>query len=127
MSFAPPGFFYAATPARVLFGQGRSNALGAELDHFGVSRVLVACTKRGQERYRPVIVALGGRRASVFAQAQPHCPEPIAGAALDAFAAAGADGVATIGGGSTIGLGKVIAARRKVLSSRSRLRFLDPR
>jgi maleylacetate reductase len=114
MSLASPGFLYAAAPARVQFGQGRSKALGAELDHLGVSRVLAACTRGGEGRYSSVIAALGARRAGVFAQAQPHCPEAVAEAALDAFVTARADGVVTIGGGSTIGLGKVIAARRKV-------------
>jgi maleylacetate reductase len=114
MSLAVPGFLYSAAPARVLFGQGRSKMLHAELGHLGVTRVLVACTSSGEARYREVIAALGASCASVFAQAQPHCPEPVAEAALDAFAAWGADGVVTIGGGSTIGLGKVIAARRQV-------------
>lgn len=113
MSLAAPGFLYAAAAARVQFGQGRSKTLGAELDHLGVSRVLVACTRSGEGRYRDVIAALGVRCAGVFAQAEPHCPEPVAEAALAAFVAAGADGVVTIGGGSTIGLGKVIAARRR--------------
>jgi alcohol dehydrogenase class IV len=114
MSLAAPGFIYAAAPARVLFGQGRSHELCAELDHIGVSRVIVACTRSGEARYRTVIEALGGRCAGVFAEAQPHCPEAVANAALDVFTAARADGVVTIGGGSTIGLGKVIAARRRV-------------
>jgi maleylacetate reductase len=114
MSLATPSFLYAAAPARVLFGQGRSKTLGVELDHLNVSRVLVVCTRSGEERYREVIAPFGARCAGVFAKAQPHCPEPIAEAALDAFAAARADGIVTIGGGSTIGLGKVIAARRKV-------------
>ena len=112
-SLAIPGFLYAAAPARVLLGQGRSKELGAELDHLGVTRVLVACTRSGAARYGSVIDALGPRCAGVFAQAEPHCPEPVAEAAIAFFAAARADGVVTIGGGSTIGLGKVIAARRK--------------
>src|SRR5580692_1958308 len=76
MSLAVPGFLYSAAPARVLFGQGRSKMLHAELGHLGVTRVLVACTSSGEARYREVIAALGASCASVFAQAQPHCRNP---------------------------------------------------
>jgi maleylacetate reductase len=112
-SFAHPGFLYSAAPARVVFGQGRIGELGSELDRLGVSRVLVACTASGEGRYHRVIDALGSRLAGVFARAEPHCPENIALAAIDAYTSRGADGVVTIGGGSTIGLGKVIASRCK--------------
>jgi maleylacetate reductase len=111
MSLATPGFIYAAAPARVLFGQGRVRQLASELDQLAVNRVLFACTPGGEARYRPVIDALGSRCARVFAQAQPHCPENIALAAVEEFVGSGADAVVTIGGGSTIGVGKVIAAR----------------
>jgi alcohol dehydrogenase class IV len=114
MSLAVPGFIYAAAPARVLFGQGRIRELPSELDQLGIERVLFACSKNGEARYRSVIDALGSRCARVFAEAQPHCPEEVALAALEAFKNSQADGVVTLGGGSTIGLGKVIAARCKV-------------
>lgn len=112
-SSAFASFTYTAAPARILFGAGRAIELRDELDQLGVKRVLVACTQSGARRYRPVIEALGARCAGVFANAQPHCPEDTARAALDQFKANGADAVVTIGGGSTIGLGKVIAARSK--------------
>jgi len=114
MDRAISGFTFAAAPARVMFGQGRARGLAAEFERLGVARVLVVCTESGAARYRPIIDALGTRCVGVFACAQPHCPEPVALAALAEFAASGADAVVTIGGGSTIGLGKVIAARCKV-------------
>jgi maleylacetate reductase len=114
MDRATPGFIYGAAPARVVFGTGRVHALADELERLGAGRALVACTGGGATRYRAIIDALGPRCVRVFARAEPHCPEPIALAALAEFAARGADAVVTIGGGSTIGLGKVIAARRKV-------------
>jgi maleylacetate reductase len=107
-------FAYTAAPARVIFGPGRANEVGNELDRLGAERVLFACTRSGAERYRSIIEGLSDRCAGVFDGAQPHCPENVALSALDLFQESGASAVVTIGGGSTIGLGKVIAARRKV-------------
>jgi maleylacetate reductase len=109
-------FIYAAAPARVLFGAGRVRQLSAELDRPGAARALLACTRSGKERYRSVIDALGPRCVHVFDNAQPHCPEDVADAALAAFDTTAADAVVTIGGGSTIGLGKVIASCRRAPS-----------
>lgn len=108
------GFAYTTAPARVLFGPGRVKDLAAELDQLGHKRVMVASTRNGAARYRSVIDSLSGRCVAVFGDAQPHCPEEVALAALEQFKSSRADAVVTIGGGSTIGLGKVIAARCKV-------------
>jgi maleylacetate reductase len=106
-----PRFVHASPAARVVFGVGRVRELASELDQLGIERVLFACTPGGRNRYSAVIDSLGARCATVFAGAEPHCPEPVAAAAAAAFEESGADGVVTIGGGSTIGLGKFIAAR----------------
>jgi maleylacetate reductase len=103
-------FVHTASAARVLLGAGRVGELASELDRLGVDRVLFVCTASGRTRYAAIIDRLGARCAAVFAGAEPHCPEPVAKAALAAFEASGADGVVTVGGGSTIGLGKFIAA-----------------
>ncbi|MCG8505537.1 MAG: maleylacetate reductase [Sphingomonadales bacterium] len=103
-------FVYDAVPARVLFGPGRAGDVAAELARENAGRVLVACTANGQRRYRDQIDALGDLCIGVFAGAEPHCPEPVAQAALAQFKESGADAVLTIGGGSTIGIGKYIAA-----------------
>jgi maleylacetate reductase len=110
---SPPGprFIHASPAARVVFGLGRVGELASELDQLGVERVLFACTPGGRDRYSAVVDSLGPRCAAVFARAEPHCPEPVATAAVAAFEESGADGVVTVGGGSTIGLGKFIAAR----------------
>lgn len=107
-------FTYTAPPARVLFGPGRVNDLAEEIDRLGVARVMVAATPNGATRYKSIVGSLSERCAGVFSNAQPHCPEDVALAAVDNFKISGADAVVTIGGGSTIGLGKVIAARCKV-------------
>ncbi len=104
-------FVYTTLPARVVFGAGRIASLGAELDRLQAKRTLFVCTASGERRYAAIVEALGARRAGVFAKAEPHCPEPIATAALEAFTRADADSVVAVGGGSTIGLGKYIAAR----------------
>jgi alcohol dehydrogenase class IV len=113
MSAAALDFVYASPPARVLLGPDQARKIDAELDLLGLKRVLFVCSPSGEGRYAPIIDTVGSRCAGVFAQAEPHCPERVAAAALDAFDAARSDGVLAVGGGSTIGLGKYIAARRK--------------
>jgi maleylacetate reductase len=103
-------FVHSALQVRAVFGAGRTRQLGQELDLLKVDRVLLICTPRGPQRYAPIVDALGSRLAGIFAKAEPHCPEPVAVAALKAMAEVQADGVVTVGGGSTIGLGKYIAA-----------------
>lgn len=104
-------FVHAALPARVVFGAGRVDRLGEELERLGASRVLFVSTPRGRTRYAAIVDGLGPRCAGVFAEAEPHCPAPVAEAALAMFTRLGADGVVTVGGGSTTGLGKFIAAK----------------
>lgn len=107
----PLEFGYTALAAHVVFGPGRVDRLSAELDALQVGRALMVCTARGAQRYGAILDALGRRCAGVFAGAEPHCPEPVASAALAKLHAVEADGIVTVGGGSTIGLGKYIAAK----------------
>jgi alcohol dehydrogenase class IV len=112
MSMQPPlEFVHAALSARAIFGKGQIGRLGGELELLKISRALLICTPRGEQRYASIVDELGARSAGIFAKAEPHCPEPVAAAAVEAMAAARADGVVTVGGGSTIGLGKYIAAK----------------
>jgi alcohol dehydrogenase class IV len=104
-------FTYAALPARVVFGAGRIDRLAAELDRLTAKRTLFVCTKGGRLRYASIIDDLGAHGAGVFAEAEPHCPQPVAEAALAMFSRLDADSVVSVGGGSTIGLGKYIAAK----------------
>lgn len=99
-------FVHAALPVRVVFGAGRIDQLGAELERLGVRRALFACTPRGPQRYARIIAGLGERCVGVFDGAEPHNPEPVAEAALAAFKERDADGIVTVGGGSTVALGK---------------------
>ena len=109
-------FLFQTMPARALFGTGEIARLGDEVDRLGAKRVMIACTKGATDRLGPLTGALGGRLAGAFDAAEPHCPQPVAEAALARFSALGADAVVPFGGGSTLGLGKVIA----VLSQNAR-------
>lgn len=93
-------------PAHVRFGAGARNLLAEECDRLGVTRVLLICTPGGAERYQAVADSLGARLAATFAEAEPHCPEPVVERCRSLWRSAGADGVVTVGGGSTIALGK---------------------
>lgn len=98
-------------PVRVVFGAGAGSRLGEEVARLGAGRALICCTQGGAKRAEPLAAALGDKCAGIFADAQPHCPEPVAMAAVERFDAVGADCAIAFGGGSTIGLGKVIAVR----------------
>ena len=92
------------------FGQGRSRALGADLQRLGIARALVVATPAGESRYAGLTAALGEACAAAFFGAEPHCPEPVVERCRAAYLAARCDGVVAIGGGSTLGLGKILAA-----------------
>jgi len=104
-------FLFQIMPARAVFGVGEISRLGEEIDRLRASRVMIACTKGATGRLGPLQQALGERLAGVFDGAEPHCPQPVAEAALERFSALGADAVVPFGGGSTLGLGKVITVR----------------
>jgi maleylacetate reductase len=97
-------------PAHVRFGCGARSLLAEECDRLGVARILLVCTPSGVDRYRDVGDGLGARRAATFAEAEPHCPEPVVQRCRAQWRTSGADGVVTVGGGSTIALGKILAA-----------------
>jgi alcohol dehydrogenase class IV len=100
-------------PAHVRFGVGARELLAEECDRLGVGRVLLVCTPSGAARYRTVADALGSRLVATFAEAEPHCPEPVVERCRALWRSAGADGVVTVGGGSTIGLGKILTAEER--------------
>jgi maleylacetate reductase len=104
-------FVYQALPMRVSFGAGRYAEVSAELDHLGLTRVLVLCTAGQVGTARIVADALRGRCAGMFAGAVMHVPVEVADRACDLAAELGADGCVAVGGGSTVGLGKAIALR----------------
>ena len=104
-------FTYAVNPARIVFGAGRSAAVAEEVARLGCRRALVLSTPFQRAEAEALAARLGDLSAGVIAGAVMHTPVEVTEAALAAYAAAGADGVVSLGGGSTIGLGKAIALR----------------
>lgn len=102
-------FVYDALPARIVFGPGRLDDLGAELARLGAARALVLCTPQQRGMAEDVADRLGG--AAVFDGAAMHTPVEVTARALEALRAAGADALVAVGGGSTTGLAKALALR----------------
>jgi maleylacetate reductase len=97
-------------PARVRFAAGARAQVAEECERLGAGRVLLVCTPGGRERYREVAQALGPRCVATFAEAEPHCPEPVVERCRALWRETAADGVVAVGGGSTIALGKILTA-----------------
>ena len=102
-------FTYIGRPARVVFGAGSLQQLGAEIEALGARKALVLSTPEQRESAERVATLLGSRAAGVFDRAVMHVPIETARAAREVAARLGADCAVAIGGGSTIGLGKAIA------------------
>ncbi len=102
-------FTYIGRPARVIFGAGSLQQLGAEIDALGARKALVLSTPEQRESAERVAALLGARAAGVFDRAVMHVPIETAREARAVAAKLGADCAVAIGGGSTIGLGKAIA------------------
>ena len=102
-------FTYTAMPARVLFGAGMLQQLGAEIERLGARRALVLSTPEQAASAERVAALLGERAAGVFARAVMHVPIETAREAREEARRLGADCAVAIGGGSTTGLGKAIA------------------
>ena len=98
--------FRHSTPAfRTFCGTGALSSLAGELDHAGVTRVVVIC---GRSLSRdPAIVGrvravLAGRLAGWFDEVEEHSPVPTVHSARDLLRHTAADSVVAIGGGSAI-------------------------
>ncbi len=102
-------FTYTAHPARVVFGAGSLQQLGAEIERLGAQRALVLSTPEQAASAQRVAELLGARSAGVFAHAVMHVPIETARQAREEARRLGADCAVAIGGGSTTGLAKAIA------------------
>ena len=102
-------FTFQANPARVIFGAGCLQQLGAEVERLGSRRALVLCTPEQAASAQQVLALLGDRGAGLFARAAMHVPLETAREARAEAERLGADCAVAIGGGSTTGLGKAIA------------------
>jgi alcohol dehydrogenase class IV len=102
-------FVYIGRPARVIFGAGSLQQLGAEIEALGARKALVLSTPEQRASAERVADMLGARAAGVFDRAVMHVPIETAREAREIAARLGADCAVAIGGGSTVGLGKAIA------------------
>lgn len=101
-------FNYQANPARVIFGAGSVQQVGAEVERLGARRALVLYTPEQVVSAQQVAALLGDRAAGLFANAVMHVPIETAREAQGVARRLGADCAVAIGGGSTTGLGKAI-------------------
>lgn len=104
-------FDFKPVPSKIIFGENSALTLCEEADELGVKRIMIACTEAMVARIPTVLEKLGDKCVGIFDGAEPHCPEPVAMAALKKFQELNADVIVAIGGGSTIGIGKAITLR----------------
>lgn len=104
-------FVYMAAPARIVFSAGSSADVAEEIRRLGLSRALVLSTPQQKGDAEALAARLGQLAAGVFSEAAMHTPVEVTTTAVEAYRAAGADCVVSLGGGSTTGLGKAIALR----------------
>ncbi|MDX8324560.1 maleylacetate reductase [Agrobacterium tumefaciens] len=104
-------FVYTMAPARIVFGTGSSVGVAEEIRRLGLSRALVLSTPHQKGDAEALAARLGPLAAGVFSDAAMHTPVEVTKRAVEAYRAAGADCVVSLGGGSTTGLGKAIALR----------------
>jgi maleylacetate reductase len=108
-------FSYAGSPARIVFGEGKSHEAADWLRKAGRSRALVLSTPHQKADAEKLAESLGGLAVGVFAGAAMHTPVEVTDQAMKVVADTGADSVVSLGGGSTTGLGKAIAYRVDLL------------
>lgn len=102
-------FIHDPLTPRVLFGAGRLQSLGEELNLLGIRRVLVISTPEQRELANQVAALIPGSVAGLFDRATMHVPSHIVDQAASAARELGVDGYVAPGGGSTIGLAKMLA------------------
>lgn len=104
-------FVHVSSPARIVFGRGSIAQAGDEIRRLGCKRALVLSTPQQARHGQALLAQIGDLGAGLFALAAMHTPVDVTAKAVEAWKAANADCVASLGGGSTTGLGKAIAAR----------------
>jgi alcohol dehydrogenase class IV len=102
-------FIHGQPALRVVFGDGRLDALPAEAERLGLERLLVLSTPEQREAGETARRFLGRRAIGLFTEARMHVPIEIAEMARAEALRLGADGTVAIGGGTTTGLAKAIA------------------
>lgn len=104
-------FSYRGSPARIVFGAGRSVDVAKEIEALACKRALLLATPHQKADAEALAARLGALSVGVFAGAVMHTPVEVTEAALQVVSETRADCVVSLGGGSTTGLGKAIAYR----------------
>lgn len=104
-------FTYVGSPARILFGSGRSAEVNSAVESLGCSRALVLSTPHQKADAEALSDRLGALSVGIFSGAVMHTPVDVTEKALKVVSDTEADCVVSLGGGSTTGLGKAIAYR----------------
>src|SRR5215471_18363460 len=104
---APVGEFNLTRLEKVIYGPGKIETLGAELDRRGLSRALVVTTLGGFPVLDQVTGALESRRVGVFTGVVQHVPRSTVDALQKEVERVDADCLVSFGGGSPIDSCKV--------------------
>jgi alcohol dehydrogenase len=104
---APVGEFNLTRLEKVIYGPGKIEALGTEVDRRGLSRALVVTTLGGLPILDEVTKALGSRCAGVFTGIVQHVPRSTVEALQKEVVRKDVDCLVSFGGGSPIDSCKV--------------------
>src|SRR5919206_1010914 len=106
------GVFQCLPVERVLFGPGRVEALGEEVDRLGGRRAFIITGRSLATKtdiVRRVEQLLGERHAGTYAETRQHVPSRGVIEAADRARAAGADVLISLGGSSPVDCAKLMA------------------
>lgn len=114
LSPAPAAWTHDGPAQRLVFGAGRVDELGAQLEALGASRALLVTTagRAASPEGERVRAAIGLALAATYAGVTPHVPLPAVEEAGALAAEVGADVVVSFGGGSCADAAKAVAHRR---------------
>ena len=109
---APSGEFNFTRLERVIFGPGKVESLGRDLERRGLSRAVIVTGKTlgASKLLDQVTGALGARCAAVFKGSRQHVPLGTIRELVDAIKRVDADCLVSFGGGSPIDTAKVAAS-----------------
>ena len=115
MSYKSPLNFNFHIPTRVVFGEGILKEITKELDALKIRQALVVAdvSLKDTSMVKSLLAILGGRGAGLFGEAIPESSLEVVTRGSEAFRAAKADGIISIGGGSTMDTAKAIAILAK--------------
>ena len=107
-------FSYDALPGRVIFGAGRRNEVGDEVERLGATRVLLIADAHDKETIAEIEGVLGDRLVGTFTEVAQHVPVVLAEKLRALVASTEADVTVSLGGGSATGFGKAVSLTHEI-------------